>query len=85
MLFRGNDNNKGVGVAGFGRESGLTVVKEVVVGETEAGTQFRVCRFENLGMIDNICRYRDYQPKALNKENNPNTVMKHVPRRVWSK
>ena len=46
-------------MAGLGRRSGLTVVKEVVVGETEVGMQFRVCRFENLGMIDNRWRYRE--------------------------
>jgi hypothetical protein len=52
--FWGNDNNKGEGVAEIGRGSWSTAAKDAAVGETEAGTQFRVSRFENLGMIDSI-------------------------------
>lgn len=58
-LFRGNDNNKGVRAARLGKESWLTIAQDVAMDDTEAGTQFRVCRFENLGMIDSICRYKD--------------------------
>lgn len=64
-LFEGNDNNKGAG-GEFGRRSRLAVEKNPPVSETEAGTQFRVCRFENLGIIDSIFRYKVYQSKALN-------------------
>jgi len=55
-------------VVGLGGRSGLTVAKEVAMGETEVGMQFRVCRFENLGMIDNRWRYRDYKSKVLDRE-----------------
>lgn len=68
-LFRRNDDNEGVGVAGPFKRSWLMAAKDATMGETEAGTQFSVCRFENLGIKDSICRYKDYQPKVLSNVN----------------
>lgn len=64
-FLRGNDSKKGVGVTGLIGRSWLTVAKGTIKGEVEVGTQFRVCRFENLGIMDSICRYKDYQSKML--------------------
>ena len=68
----GYDNNRGVGV-----------VKGIIVGEAEAGTQFSVCRFENLGIIDSICRYKDYRLKGLSNGGGSVVATEYIPRHLW--
>ena len=80
--LRGDDKNKGVGVTRLARTSLLTVVKGTAAREVETGRQFSVCKFENLGIIDSICRYRDYQSKLLNNGDVPGITTECVPRRL---
>jgi hypothetical protein len=65
--FRGNENNKGGGVAGLVKTSWFVVAKDIALNEAEAGIQLSVCRLENLGIVDSICWYKVY--KSLDNEN----------------
>jgi len=65
--LRGNGSNWGVGVVGLFGRSWLTVAKGTTTGEAEVGTQFSVCRFENLGIMDSICRYNNCRSRVLSK------------------
>ena len=39
------------------------------MGEAEVGTQFSVCRFKNLGIMDSIFRYNDCRWRVFSTEN----------------
>jgi len=77
--LRGNGNNGGVGET---KRSSLMTSTGATTGEAEVGIQFSVCKFENLGIMDNICRYSDCQSRVLSKRNVPSLTTECVPRRL---
>ena len=60
----------------------MTEAKGTAAGEAEAGTQFSVCMFENLGITDSICRYKDYKSKVLSNGHIPRITTECVPRHL---
>ena len=82
-LLWGNVNEKGGGVMGLAKRSWSTVVKGATLDEAETGTQFSVCKFENLGSMDSMCWYRICELVSFNKNIHQRAVTSCVPRRLW--